>query len=64
MRVTVDYDLCDSNALCASACPEVFEVGEDDVLRVLDPSPPESLRAGVELAANSCPKFAITIADD
>lgn len=63
MRVVVDYDLCESNALCMAAAPEVFEVRDDDFLYVLDENPPESLRAKVELAAQRCPKQAITIED-
>ena len=61
MRVIVDYDLCESNALCMAAAPEVFEVRDDDFLYVLQEEPPEDLRAKVEAAARSCPKAAITI---
>ncbi len=61
MRVIVDYDLCESNALCMAAAPEVFEVRDDDYLYVLQEEPPEDLRAKVEAAARSCPKAAITI---
>ena len=63
MRVVVDYDLCESNALCMDAAPEVFEVREDDFLYVLDENPPDSLRAKVEQAARVCPKQAIKIED-
>jgi ferredoxin len=63
MRVIVDYDLCESNALCMDAAPEVFEVREDDFLYVLDENPPDSLRAKVEQAARVCPKQAIKIED-
>jgi ferredoxin len=63
MRVVVDYDLCESNALCMAAAPEVFEVRDDDFLYVLDDEPPEALRAKVTAAARSCPKVAITIVD-
>jgi ferredoxin len=63
MRVVVDYDLCESNALCMDAAPEVFEVREDDFLYVLDETPDESLRAKVEQAARVCPKQAIKIED-
>jgi len=59
--VIVDYDLCESNALCMAAAPEVFEVRDDDYLYVLQEEPPEDLRAKVEAAARSCPKAAITI---
>jgi ferredoxin len=63
MRVIVDYDLCESNALCMAAAPEVFEVRDDDFLYVLDEEPPEALRAKVTEAAHACPKVAITIVD-
>jgi ferredoxin len=63
MRVVVDYDLCESNALCMAAAPEVFEVRDDDFLYVLDEAPPEALRAKVELAVQRCPKQAIRIED-
>lgn len=63
MRVIVDYDLCESNALCMDAAPEVFEVREDDFLYVLDETPPEEIRAKVEQAARVCPKQAIKIED-
>ena len=61
MRVVVDFDLCESNALCMAAAPEVFEVRDDDFLYVLDETPPESLRAKVEEAVRRCPKQAISI---
>ncbi|MDT0302221.1 ferredoxin [Streptomonospora wellingtoniae] len=61
MRVNVDFDLCESNAVCMGVVPEVFEVREDDFLYVLQEEPPEELRAEVEEAARMCPKQAITI---
>ena len=61
MRVVVDYDLCESNALCMAAAPEVFEVRDDDFLYVLQEELPEALRSKVEEAARRCPKQAITI---
>ena len=63
MRVVVDYDLCESNALCMGFAPEVFEVRDDDFLYVLDHEPAEELRAKVTSAAGACPKMAITIID-
>jgi ferredoxin len=61
MRVVVDFDLCESNALCMAAAPEVFEVRDDDFLYVLDENPPEELRDKVIAAMRSCPKNAISI---
>jgi ferredoxin len=64
MKVVVDFDLCESNALCAGVAPEVFEVREDDFLYVLDETPSEALRERVEEAVRLCPKQAITIEED
>ena len=61
MKVVVDYELCESNALCVDAASEVFEVREDDLLYVLQEDPPESLRAKLEAAVRVCPKQAIKI---
>ena len=63
MRVVVDFAQCESNALCAEACPEVFQVREDDLLYVVNEHPPEELRPSVERAARVCPKQAIRIED-
>lgn len=63
MKVVVDYDLCESNAVCMAVAPEVFEVRDDDFLYVLQEEPPEELRAKVEEAVRRCPKQAISIED-
>jgi ferredoxin len=61
--VVVDYDLCESNAVCMAVAPEVFEVRDDDNLYVLQDEPPEELRAKVEEAVRRCPKQAIALQD-
>ena len=63
MRVVVDYDLCESDALCMGVAPEVFEVRDDDNLYLLTENPPEELRDKVEQAVRLCPKAAISIQD-
>jgi ferredoxin len=63
VQVIVNRDLCESNALCVDAAPEVFLVGEDDVLEVLDVAPDESLRPKVEAAVRACPKMALSLAE-
>jgi len=64
MRVVVDFDLCESNAVCMGILPEVFEVRDDDFLYVLDETPSEDLRPKLEEAVRRCPKQAISIAED
>jgi ferredoxin len=61
MRVEVNFDVCQSNALCMGAAPEVFEVRDDGFLYILQETPDESLRGKVEEAARLCPTQAITI---
>ncbi|MGQ0803870.1 MAG: ferredoxin [Actinomycetota bacterium] len=61
MRVVVDYDLCESNAVCMGIAPEIFEVRDDDNLYLLQEEPDESLRPKVEEAVRRCPKQAISI---
>ena len=63
MRVIVDFDQCDSNGLCAELAPQVFRVGDDDLLDVRTDRPGEALWPAVEAAARACPKLAITLAE-
>lgn len=64
MKIVVDRDLCESNAVCMSIEPTVFEVDDDDVLQILDERPDESLRPKMEEAVRRCPKQALTIEED
>ena len=61
MKVSVDFELCKSNAVCMDAAPAVFEVRDDGYLYVLQEEPGEELRAQVEAAAATCPTQAITV---
>ena len=63
-RVVVDFDLCESNARCMEAAPEVFEVRDDDFLYVLNETPGEDARARCEEAVNRCPKQAISLVEE
>jgi ferredoxin len=64
MKVVVDYDLCEANAVCMEQAPEVFKVDEDDNLHVLNEHPPAKLRAKVEAAVRLCPRQALSIVED
>lgn len=61
MRVVVNYDLCEANALCMEVAPEVFFVDENDQLQLLVERPEESLRAAVTRAVGLCPRQALAI---
>lgn len=61
MRIVVDYELCEGNARCEAIAPEVFQVGDDDVLRVLVERPDEAMREAVARACERCPRGALSI---
>ncbi len=64
MRVVVDRDLCQGHGVCESEAPEIFEVGKDHQVVVLDPSPPADRRAELEEAVRFCPTHALSLEDD
>ena len=61
MKVSVDFDLCTSNAVCMSILPEVFEVRDDGFLYVLDENPGAQFDERLREAVASCPNGAISI---
>ena len=63
MRVVVNRDLCEGNALCVKEAPEVFALGDDDQVRILVEQPDEALRAKVDRAVRRCPRNALTLED-
>ena len=61
MKVVVDYDLCEANAICMEQAPEVFRVEDDDTLTVLLEEVPAELKETVEEAERLCPRQAIRL---
>ena len=64
MKVTVDPDLCEANALCVAAAPEVFDLIDDDVVDILVPEPPPDMESAVADAVMACPKQALRLLAD
>ena len=62
MKVHVDMNLCQSHGECVFAAPDVFDLGDDDVLTWKE-EVDESRRAEVEQAVQVCPMAAIRIED-
>ena len=63
MKIKVDFDLCESNALCEAMAPEVFELDDDDYLVVkADETTPENIE-NVKRAVAACPRAAISLED-
>ena len=59
--MVVDFDLCESNAICMQIAPDIFEVRDDDFLYILDETPSEDRRSNLEESVQRCPKQAISI---
>ncbi len=63
MKITVNYDLCTSNAVCMGIAPEVFEVRDDGFMYVLNESPGHEFLERMREAVASCPNGAISLAE-
>jgi ferredoxin len=61
MKVVVDLSICALHGLCVETAPEVFQIGDDGALHVLNETPPEALRTKLRAAARDCPTGAIAI---
>jgi ferredoxin len=58
MRVIVDETLCEANGFCESLAPDIFEIGNSDVVHVVDGEVPEHLHI-----VDQCPKAALRLVD-
>jgi ferredoxin len=63
-KIKVDFDLCESNAMCEALAPGNFQVDDDDYLQILDENVTDEKLAQVEQAVASCPKSAISIVEE
>jgi ferredoxin len=61
VRVEVDRDACEANAVCAGLVPEVFEVDDEDQLHIHGTEVPAGLADAVRHAVRSCPKAALRL---
>ena len=64
MRVEVDRDLCESNAVCVGIAPDIFDLGDDDLARVLVDEVPQDRTDQVREAVGLCPKIALKLHED
>jgi ferredoxin len=61
MKVVIDRDACQGNGMCVVEAPDVFELGDDGKVIVLDENPSQSMRIALHTAAQTCPTRAISI---
>jgi ferredoxin len=61
MRVTVDPNLCEAQGFCESLAPDVFELGDEDVVQIADGPVAPDREIDVRAAVEQCPKAALRI---
>ncbi|EFV90384.1 MULTISPECIES: ferredoxin [Dietzia] len=60
MRIIVDPDRCEGQAVCVGLAPAVFELGDDDeVVRVIVDEVPEEHEKRARKAVAKCPMAAL-----
>ena len=63
MRIDVDRDRCEGLGMCEAMADDYFELDDDEVMHVIDATPPESDRGRVHAAVQACPVLALTLVD-
>lgn len=61
MRIEIDRELCQANGLCEVEAPEVFRLGSDDKVELLQTTVDKSAATDVKNAMQRCPMRAIRI---
>jgi ferredoxin len=63
MELSVDPTRCAGIGLCEMTAPSVYEVGDDGLSHVINPSPPPDMMPAVAEAVASCPTAALSSDD-
>ena len=63
MRVVVDRDRCEGNAVCVGIAPDLFELDDEDYVMVTKNPIPVEQEALAEQAIAECPRAALTRED-
>lgn len=63
MRVEVDRDRCEGNAVCVGVAPDLFDLDDDDYAVVKADPVPQDLADLAEQAIAECPRAALTRRD-
>ncbi len=62
MRVRVKDDICQGHGMCLMACPEIFQLSDEDGHAfILNDEVPAELEHKVDQAVRGCPEQAIEV---
>lgn len=64
MKILVNWDRCEANAVCMRVAPDAFRVDDKDTMQVLVERPEGELLDKVKVAVRRCPKRALSLVDD
>jgi ferredoxin len=64
MRIVVDRDLCESNAVCVRTAPDVFRIDESNAMQLLVERPSADQLEKARAAVRRCPRRALTLVDE
>jgi ferredoxin len=64
MRVVVDRDRCEGNAVCVRIAPEVFKLDDDEYAMITADPVPVAQATLVQQAIAECPRAALSRTDD
>ncbi|MFH0907980.1 MAG: ferredoxin [bacterium] len=63
MRAKIDEGLCTGCGVCSEGCPEVFELGDDSIAKVIVDTVPADSEDRVKDCASSCPVTCIEVTE-
>jgi ferredoxin len=64
IRIVVDYDLCEANAVCQKTAPDMFQVDDSDKLHLLVTHPAEDQMEKAKAAVRRCPRRALSLVEE
>jgi ferredoxin len=62
-RIVADHEVCEGIGMCETTAHELFLVGEDGVVEVLQPEPADADLPLARSAVASCPVSALRLQD-
>jgi ferredoxin len=63
MRLVVNRDLCESNAVCVRTAPDMFVIEENDKMRLLVEQPAGEQVEKARAAVRRCPRRALSLVE-
>jgi ferredoxin len=63
MRLVVNRDLCESNAVCVRTAPDMFVIDEHDKMRLLVEQPASEQIEKARAAVRRCPRRALSLVE-